>query len=334
MSFLGGSNGNGSLLGRAAKGFAFGMMSPSAQAHYMDQKREDERQAKLKTFLESDQGKLFEQQNPQLYSVLSSGLIDGRDLARSLGVGNQSPASVKEWEYYNNLPSDKQQKFMDLKRNNFMNMGGYWGRPDMNGGISAVPGGEKTLPPEQTPEHKRQVSEAQQQGEMDVRMFTEPELAKRIAEAEERVKADFSTQADDRKRASALAVYETSMAGVMEAFGMGNSGPWIGMLPALSQDQKKLEGSIAALAPTLKNVFREAGEGTFTNDDQRLLNEMAPKRTDQPDVAMWKAQNLDNIVRMKLNGQPVDVESYYKEYQARFQEKTRLKYNPQTGDFE
>jgi hypothetical protein len=55
------------------------------------------------------------------------------------------------------------------------------------------------------------------------------------------------------------------------------------------------------MAPILKQLFRGAGEGTFTNQDQELLIAMLPTRKDTPEARIIKVQNIDAIVRAKLN---------------------------------
>ena len=60
---------------------------------------------------------------------------------------------------------------------------------------------------------------------------------------------------------------------------------------------------VAAMAPILKQLFRGAGEGTFTDKDQELLVAMLPTRKDTPEARVIKVQNIDAIVRAKLGSQ-------------------------------
>ena len=54
------------------------------------------------------------------------------------------------------------------------------------------------------------------------------------------------------------------------------------------------------MAPVLKQLFRSAGEGTFTDRDQELLLDMVPKRTDRAEAIAEKMANIDRIVSAKL----------------------------------
>ncbi len=98
-------------------------------------------------------------------------------------------------------------------------------------------------------------------------------------------------------------LYDTAMRGVSDGLSGASTGPIVGRLPALTADQQIAEGGVSAIAPVLKQMFRTAGEGTFTDKDQDLLMSMIPTRTDLPKARDWKIENIDRIVREKL-GQP------------------------------
>ena len=54
------------------------------------------------------------------------------------------------------------------------------------------------------------------------------------------------------------------------------------------------------MAPVLKQLFRVAGEGVFTDRDQALLLAMIPTRATRPEARNKQIQNIDNIVKAKL----------------------------------
>jgi hypothetical protein len=95
---------------------------------------------------------------------------------------------------------------------------------------------------------------------------------------------------------NSLASLDTGFAG---SLGLG-SGPIVGRLPATTATQQTAEGAVSAMAPVLKQIFRVAGEGTFTDKDQELLLRMVPTRADEPAAREAKFQNIDNIIRAKL----------------------------------
>jgi len=76
--------------------------------------------------------------------------------------------------------------------------------------------------------------------------------------------------------------------------------------PALTSPQQIADGAVAAVAPVLKQLFRAAGEGIFTDRDQQLLLEMVPDRTDHPESRIAKMKMIDSIIAAKLA--PIDGE--------------------------
>lgn len=94
--------------------------------------------------------------------------------------------------------------------------------------------------------------------------------------------------------------YETAMKSLEDALSATETGPIAGRVPAFTADQQTAEGAVAAMAPVLKQLFRSAGEGVFTDKDQQLLMEMIPKRTDLPDARRSKVASINAIVRAKL----------------------------------
>lgn len=98
-------------------------------------------------------------------------------------------------------------------------------------------------------------------------------------------------------------MYVKARDGLMKGLSGTETGPLAGRVPAVTVGQQIAEGGVAAMAPVLKQLFRVAGEGVFTDRDQALLLDMVPKRTDEPQAAAVKMQNIDDIVSAKLGRQ-------------------------------
>ncbi|MFV7455405.1 hypothetical protein ACNPMX_11530 [Stenotrophomonas maltophilia] len=139
---------------------------------------------------------------------------------------------------------------------------------------------------------------------LPARLELENNAAINRATGEAQVKARADQAATDRSNASASRVYESGMAGVYEGMKGTATGPIVGRLPALTDAQQIAQSTTAAMAPVLKQMFRVAGEGTFTDKDQELLMQMVPTRVDSPAAREAKMANVDNIVRAKLNMPP------------------------------
>ena len=108
------------------------------------------------------------------------------------------------------------------------------------------------------------------------------------------------TQKDQR----AFEVYEQAVAGMQKALGASPTGYFVGMLPAITVGMQKLDAATESFLPTLKDVFRGAGEGTFTEGDQQILTNLVPTRQDAAEVAAFKLEQLDRMVRIKLGQKP------------------------------
>lgn len=113
-------------------------------------------------------------------------------------------------------------------------------------------------------------------------------------------KASKDKQVDQAAIQRTWTTYEKAKQGLLSGLKGTDTGPIAGRMPAVTTGQQVAEGSISAMAPVLKQIFRVAGEGTFTDRDQALLLEMVPTRKDSPEARALKMQNIDNIIRAKL----------------------------------
>ena len=106
--------------------------------------------------------------------------------------------------------------------------------------------------------------------------------------------------AETEKVKATFDLYETARDGLLKGLASSKTGPVIGRMPAVTSNQQIAEGAVAAMAPVLKQLFRVAGEGIFTDRDQELLLEMIPTRATHPEAIAAQIQNIDNIVKAKL----------------------------------
>lgn len=108
--------------------------------------------------------------------------------------------------------------------------------------------------------------------------------------------------AQQAQLATTLRLYETARDGLLQGLSGTSTGPVAGRIPAITSAQQIGEGGVAAMAPVLKQIFRVAGEGTFTDRDQALLLQMVPTRVDTAKARQAKIENIDRIVKAKLGG--------------------------------
>lgn len=131
--------------------------------------------------------------------------------------------------------------------------------------------------------------------------------------------------------------YDTFKVGIGQLdAAMNNSatGPFVGRLPAITTEQQIAEGAEANMAPILKNLFRESGEGTFTEGDQALLLRMAPTRKDSADARKAKIEMIDAIVKTKLGIGAPSAAPGTPANPAPAGGAKKKRYNPQTGKIE
>jgi len=101
----------------------------------------------------------------------------------------------------------------------------------------------------------------------------------------------------------ALKVYSVGIESLAGSLSNTTTGPFAGLMPALTSSAQSAEGAIAIMAPLLKKVFRASGEGNFTDSDQKLLMDMIPTRSDRPSAVKFKLNAIDAIIQAKLGVQ-------------------------------
>lgn len=135
-------------------------------------------------------------------------------------------------------------------------------------------------------------------------ILAEREQMKTIAG--ERGKQQADSEANAKKNSKAFGTYQAAIGQLEKAASQTTTNPVAGLLPAVTANAQIMEGSISMMAPVLKEMFRQAGEGTFTDKDQELLLQMVPSRSEHPEAIKAKLEMIDNLVRAKLQqGAPV-----------------------------
>jgi hypothetical protein len=142
----------------------------------------------------------------------------------------------------------------------------------------------------------------------DIKAQTEPTIARDIAFAQQTAKDQAEAAATKAKLNKALTIYSGASNRLMKSLGETETGPIIGLIPAVTGNAKTAERVINQMGPVLKSVFRQAGEGAWTNFDQIALMEIAADRTLEPEARVKVMGALDALVR-ETAGQPVSLYS-------------------------
>lgn len=132
-----------------------------------------------------------------------------------------------------------------------------------------------------------------------------PEIESAVISAVGQAKAEVNKLGEERSNDKALGVYETAMGNLTKALDNTITGPFIGFTPAMTSNAQIADGAIAMMLPLMKDVFRGAGEGTFTEGDQKILTDLIPTRNDNAEARASKIKMLDSMIRAKLKTAPV-----------------------------
>lgn len=141
---------------------------------------------------------------------------------------------------------------------------------------------------------------ATEAAKLRARLNLEPSVAEAVTAAKNESKAEAETRKTEKSNESAWAVYDNAMSNLAGAMAGTETGPVAGWIPAVTSNQQIAEGAVAVMAPVLKQMFRAAGEGVFTDKDQELLMKMVPTRKDTPEARVAKIKAIDSVVRAKL----------------------------------
>ncbi len=153
---------------------------------------------------------------------------------------------------------------------------------------------------EKEPSLKADITKAEQ----EVILATDPAIKSAVESAVLESKRIADNTKLSNSNAKALSVYDTAMKHFNNAMEKPWTGPIVGLMPALTSDARTADGAVSAMAPILKDIFRTAGEGTFTDADQKMLLNMLPTRQDDAASRKSKLEMIDSIIRAKLS--PMD----------------------------
>ena len=264
-----------------------------------------------------------------LQSIDDMAVVNGKLPSMELG-GEGTPSNVQEFLFWQSLPEDQKQQYMQVKRAQQI--------IDMGGGASGIVQGNQAVPivqaQGQTIGQVRAdvagaeaglagaTSAASAAGQLGQELDYKPAIEAGITEArltteagiKPRMEADIAAAVDGAKQGvleaakakdatKLFAAYDTAINNLSTALGATETGPLIGQLPALTSNAQAAKGAQQVLAVAIKGLVRTAGEGTWTDSDQRMITDMMPTREDTPQSRAQKLVYIDQYIRAKL-GQP------------------------------
>lgn len=148
------------------------------------------------------------------------------------------------------------------------------------------------------------ISGAKEVGKLKGQKKLKPEVEAAVVSAVGQAKAEVTRLGEERSNSKTLGVYETAMGNLTKALDETVTGPFIGLTPAMTSNAQIADGAVAMMLPLMKDVFRGAGEGTFTEGDQKILTDLIPTRSDTAAARASKISMIDSMIRAKLKESP------------------------------
>lgn len=149
------------------------------------------------------------------------------------------------------------------------------------------------------------ITEAKEIGKLTAQHKLKPVVDAAVIAAVGQAKAEVAKLGEERSSVKTLDIYNNSMSNLTKALDNTITGPFIGLTPALTDNAQIADGAIAMMLPLMKDVFRGAGEGTFTEGDQKILTDMIPTRSDSAEARKSKIMFIDELIRARLTTAPV-----------------------------
>jgi len=135
---------------------------------------------------------------------------------------------------------------------------------------------------------------------LSAQLKLKPKVEAAVVSAVSEAKSIAEIKEEKRGDEKAIRVYEAATKNLAESLSGTTTGPFVGFVPAMTANAQIANGAVAMMAPVLKQLFRSAGEGTFTDSDQKMLIAMVPTRDTLPEARVAQLAAIDAIVKAKL----------------------------------
>jgi hypothetical protein len=145
------------------------------------------------------------------------------------------------------------------------------------------------------------ITSAKETAKLTAQLNLKPEVESAVIMATGQAKLEVDKIGKNRSNKRALDVYTGAMSNLTKALDNTITGPFIGLTPGLTANAQIADGAVAMLLPLMKDVFRGAGEGTFTEGDQKILTNLIPTRSTLKEARAAQIQAIDTIIRSKLS---------------------------------
>ena len=148
------------------------------------------------------------------------------------------------------------------------------------------------------------LASAKETGKLTAQLKLKPEVEAAVIMATGQAKLEVDKIGKNRSNKRALDVYTGAMSNLTKTLDNTITGPFLGLTAGLTSNAQIADGAIAMMLPLMKDVFRGAGEGTFTEGDQKILTDLIPTRSTFAEARVAQIKMIDTIIRSKLSAEP------------------------------
>jgi hypothetical protein len=148
------------------------------------------------------------------------------------------------------------------------------------------------------------LASAKETGKLTAQLNLRPEVESAVIMATGQARLEVDKIGKNRSNQKTLNVYTSAMSDLTKALDDTITGPFVGLTPGLTANAQIADGAVAMMLPLMKDVFRGAGEGTFTEGDQKILTNLIPTRSTLPEARIAQIQMIDTMIRAKLSAEP------------------------------
>jgi hypothetical protein len=147
------------------------------------------------------------------------------------------------------------------------------------------------------------LASAKETGKLTAQLKLKPEVESAVIMATGQAKLEVDKIGKNRSNKRALDVYTGAMSNLTKTLDNTITGPFLGLTAGLTSNAQIADGAIAMMLPLMKDVFRGAGEGTFTEGDQKILTDLIPTRSTFAEARVAQIKMIDTIIRSKLSAE-------------------------------
>lgn len=136
---------------------------------------------------------------------------------------------------------------------------------------------------------------------LDAQKGVKAQIAGEVEQAKGEVKANLSMEEKKIAGKQNYRLFSSALNNLSSSLGATSlSGPIAGRVPATTSSAQIADAAKAVMLPVLKQIFRQSGEGVFTDKDQEALEAMLPNRKQTREAQLATIDAIDSIVKAKL----------------------------------